>query len=338
MSFKPGFIYTDRHFQTWPSWQIVFEWEDALSEALSLPLKNSPTQGMAEHKLRGWDNRSQQGKWGKAFHSMRFWKTAWESEKREALYFEMAPRKYPAFSNSQRVAPVLIDVFPDSNLEDTLKYYKRCPRVYFTSLEILHHVKQKIGDGPWFHLPMSLPDKYRLLPDTSLEKKIPIVLSGRTNEVLLQYLKQYEQENPGIEYLQQKHVNGKLYYVSNLAGVVGEFSSRSAYWQLIKSAQVCFYSTPGMDEGAARTGGFNPLTPRWFELLAAGCHVIARFPDTPETRHYRMSTMAEGINNYEQFKLELTRCLSAAPPIERNAQYLQDFYTSKVIPYLQLKS
>lgn len=337
MSFKPGFIYTDRHFQTWPSWQIVFEWEDALSDALRLPLKSSPTTGMLEHKLRGWDNKSQRGRWGKALHSARFWKTTWELENHQALYFEMAPRKYPAFSNARNVAPVIIDFFPDANLEETLKCYERCPRVYFTSLEVLHKVQEMMADGPWFHLPMSLPDQYQLLPDASFPKKYPIVLSGRTNQVLLQFLKRYELEHPEIEYLQQKLIHGKLYYVSNLSGVIGEFSSRSSYWQLIKSAQVCFYSTPGMDEGSQRTGGFNPLTPRWFELLAAGCHVIARYPDTPETQHYRMSSISESVQNYEQFQSELTRCLATAAPIERNSVYLQDFYTSKVIPYLQLK-
>ena len=334
MRFEPDFIYTDRHFQTWPSWQIVFEWEDALAQSLQINLKNSPTTGMLEHKFRGWDNRKNHGRLGRAFQMLRPWRTAWELEPRQALYFEMAPRKYPAFSNAPHVSPILIDVFPDENLEDSLRFYRRCHKVFFTSLEVLQAAQTSMPDGPWFHLPMSLPDKYRLLPDASFHKKHPIVLSGRTNAVLLQFLKRFEHENPGIEYLQQQQINGKLFYVSNISGVIGDFSSRESYWELIKSARVCFYSTPGMDDGAKRTGGFNPLTPRWFELLAAGCHVIARYPDTQETRHYRMSTVAPPVNSYEQFKQELTMYLTAAAPVERNALYLQDFYTSKVIPYL----
>ena len=35
-------VFTDRHYQDWPSWHIVYEWEDELSHALHLPLKNSP--------------------------------------------------------------------------------------------------------------------------------------------------------------------------------------------------------------------------------------------------------------------------------------------------------
>ncbi|MBA4304931.1 MAG: hypothetical protein C0424_11950 [Sphingobacteriaceae bacterium] len=336
MMFNPHFIYSDRHFQTWPSWQIVFEWEDALSSALHMPIVKSPTTGMLEHKFRGWDNRTQQGKWGKRMHDLRPWKTSWQKEKRQALYFEMAPRKYPAFSNHPRVAPILIDVFPDGDLQKTLLYYAQCERVYFTSLEVFHAAEEAMPGGPWYHLPMSLPDKYRLLGTESFEKKYPIVLSGRTNPVLLGYLKQFVSENPGTEYLQQQLIDGKLCYVSNLSGLIGEFSGREDYWKLIKSAQVCFYATPGMDDAAGRTGGFNPLTPRWFELLAAGCHVIARYPDTVETRHYKMASVIEAVQHYDDFKTQLSKMLLLPPPVAQNAIYLENFYTSKIIPYLAL--
>ncbi len=31
-------IYTNRYFETWPSWQIIYEWEDVISKELALDL------------------------------------------------------------------------------------------------------------------------------------------------------------------------------------------------------------------------------------------------------------------------------------------------------------
>lgn len=35
-------ILSDRHYQTWPSWHIVYEWEDEISQILQIPIAKSP--------------------------------------------------------------------------------------------------------------------------------------------------------------------------------------------------------------------------------------------------------------------------------------------------------
>ena len=45
---KLKMIYTDRHYITWPSYHIIFEFEDEISETVGIPIFNSP---MSNKKL-----------------------------------------------------------------------------------------------------------------------------------------------------------------------------------------------------------------------------------------------------------------------------------------------
>ena len=175
---------------------------------------------------------------------------------------------------------------------------------------------------------MTLPSMYRLNPAQSFDKKIDIILAGSKNPVLWNFLKQYEAAHPDVEYLHQIRKDGELYYESNKKGIVGKFHTRREYMNLLKTAKVAFYATPGMDGGERRTGGFNPVTPRLFELLSGGCHIIARYPKTVETDYYRLDEICPSITTYPAFESQLSNALKSSPPTEANAAYLKDFYTS----------
>ena len=66
---------------------------------------------------------------------------------------------------------------------------------------------------------MTLPSMYRLNPAQSFDKKIDIILAGRKNPVLWNFLKQYEAAHPDVEYLHQIRKDGELYYESNKKGI-----------------------------------------------------------------------------------------------------------------------
>ena len=165
---------------------------------------------------------------------------------------------------------------------------------------------------------MTLPSMYRLNPAQSFDKKIDIILAGRKNPVLWNFLKQYEAAHPDVEYLHQIRKDGELYYESNKKGIVGKFHTRREYMNLLKTAKVAFYATPGMDGGERRTGGFNPVTPRLFELLSGGCHIIARYPKTVETDYYRLDEICPSITTYPAFESQLSNALKSSPPTEAN--------------------
>lgn len=317
-------VFTDRHYQDWPSWHIVYEWEDELSHALHLPLKNSPegSKHVLYNMFKHIDHKVFNGGVGRMIAD-------WgHRDKGCCLYFEMCAKRYKSFSNSRRTIPVIIDFWDKEGIERFKKLYADCPYLLVTSLEVLNFLKTNQVRNNLIHFPMTLPSMYRLNPAQSFDKKIDIILAGRKNPVLWNFLKQYEAAHPDIEYLHQIRKDGELYYESNKKGIVGKFHTRREYMNLLKTAKVAFYATPGMDGGERRTGGFNPVTPRLFELLSGGCHIIARYPKTVETDYYRLDEICPSITTYPAFESQLSNALKSSPPTEANAAYLKDFYTS----------
>jgi len=323
-------ILTERHFRNWPSWHIVFEWENELSDLLQLPIKKSPSsKNLLIRGLRIIDSRIFKGGLESRINIFR------NSQNGYFLYFEMKVKNYSSFSNENKAIPVIVDFWDKSNVESIKKYYSDCPFLLITSLEVLNFLKENQFKNRLIHFPMTLPSVYKLDPHQVFEKKYDILVAGRRNEVLWKYLQQYESENPGIEYVYQVQQDRDLYYKSNKRGIIGKFHSREEYMNLLKSARVAFYSTPGIDGGEKRTGGFNPLTPRFFELLAAGCHVIARYPDNEEAQFYKLNEIAPAISSYNDFEHRINEALNTPAPVFRNAAYLNKHYTSTNLPVIE---
>lgn len=323
-------ILSDRHYNIWPSWHIVYEWENEISSSLNLQLTNSPkTNNFFYRKFKNIDNRMFNGKLNDLLYEML------NHTPEFSLYFEMLPTLFKNFSNNRKTIPVIVDFFDRSNIELFKKTYNQCPCLLITSLEVLNFLKENHIKNKLIHFPMSLPSIYKLEPDQWFEKKYDIVLAGRTNPVLWNYLKQYETQHPEIEYLQQIQQNGELYYKSNKRGIIGKVHSRQDYINLIRSGRISFYATPGIDGGEKRTNGFNPVTPRLFELLSAGCHIIARYPKNVETDFYQLETICPSINSYDEFEKHLKIALKSIQPIKKNSEYLLKHYTATRIELLK---
>lgn len=322
-------ILSDRHYNHQPSWQIVYEWENEIAQALQLTLTSTPKNKLLggllkQNKHRLFNNRFTD------YTDSFFTPSTYNS-----LYFELFTRRNKGFYNNRHVIPIIVDFWKTSSVERLQKNYRQCPGILITSLEVLNYFKANKINDRLIHFPMSLPTKYALSNEVVFSKKYDIVLAGRTNPVLLEYLKAFELLHPEIEYLYQITHNGSLYYTSNKNGIVGAFNTRTSYLELIRSAKVSFYATPGIDGGEKRTGHFNPVTPRFFELLSAGCHVIARYPTNADTTYFNLSAICPSINSFNEFSNQLQHALTSPPPIQRNATYLNKHYTSSRISILK---
>lgn len=325
---KSCLIYSDRHYQSWPSWQIIYEWEDIIAEHLNLKISNSPySNNSAKKLLHKFLKKTIHNDFSSPFFS---------NNKSLLLYFEMQAKKYHSFSNQKNALPIIIDFWGEKDLKNLNKYYKNCPIIFVSSIEACNFIKSGNPNLNIVHFPLSLPDKYYLNSNQSFKKQFDIVLAGRVNPVLWEFLQTYEISHPEIEYLYQEQQNGELFYRSNKKGIVGNFQNRNAYYDLIRSAKISFYATPGIDGGEKRTGGFNPVTPRFLELLSAGCHVIARYPENAESLFYKMDSICPSVNNYEAFEKQMDFALNSQELlVKRNSEYLLDHYTSKRINTLQ---
>lgn len=291
-------IITDRQHKSWPSWHIVYEWEDELSKLLELPLKNSPfgSKNIIFKIIKRIDKKFFNGN---IFHAIYH---LLETNTGYSIYFEMNPLYYKNFSNSKKTIPIIIDFWDKDNISKFKLYYANCPYILVTSKEVYDFLKENGAHPKLFHFPMSLPTIYKLNPNETFQKKYDIILAGRKNPVLWEYLKKFELVNPNIEYLYQVQKDGELYYESNKRGIIGKFHTRSAYIALLKQSKIAFYTTPGIDGGERRTNGFNPVTPRIFELLCSGCWIIARYPKSAETDFYNLNEVCHSTDTYIDFE------------------------------------
>lgn len=326
-----NYIYTNRHFQSWPSWQIVYEWEDILAERLDIPVKESPCNKNFGYKILNKISKSiTEFDYSGIIQNLKF-------TDKYFLCFEMSPKKQFSFSNHRNSVPIIIDFWKNYDIKTFIKYYKKCSTVFISSLEVLNYLKINKCTLNLKYFPLSLPDIYKLEPEKVFEKQYDVVIPGRANIVLWEYLKLFEKKYPEIKYAYQKNQNGKLYYVNNNNETIGNFQSRESYFKLLKLAKVCFYSTPGIDGGEKRTGGFNPITPRFLESLAAGCHVIARYVENEDSEFYQLHNICSPVNSYKEFEKQLIEAIyETESPVKRNASYLKNHYTSSRISYLEI--
>jgi hypothetical protein len=310
----------------------VNEWEDQLAEAMGLTVVDSAPA------RRRHDNAAVKyaSKVPVVFAMMKAL-DARSANGDRTLYFALSPQGRGTFATKAEVVPMIIDFWKDLDRAWFHDAYGNCPLVLISSLEVFSALKAEGCPLNLRHFPLSLPDRYRLAPDQRFEKKHDVVIAGRPSPVLMEYMRRYEQDHPEVEYLYQGPPDDKGHhtYMSNKAGRIYGYNDRSAYFELLRASRVSFYSTPGIDGGEKRTGGFNPVTPRFLEILASGCHVMARYADNDDTRFYELPAICPSVGSYEEFEERLQVALKTEAPIADYSAYLDRHYTSNRIALLQ---
>lgn len=302
-----------------PSWHLVFEWEDEISRALSLPLR-SPWR-------IGWGMRSAARRMG----------LKCPRQGDPMLEFVMIATPDNRGRYGHRSVPWIIDYFlPDSDIPTFLRSTQACPAVLVSSREAYERLIAHGAPADRFrHLPLSLPDRYRLDPDAPMVKDIDLALVGRPSAVLLDFAKRYVAEHPGLNVVVKGPKRGGHMWVYDLEGnPVADVDSRADYLSLLRRCRLFLYSTPGMDDGKP-TGGFSQVTPRFLEALSCGCKLLMRYPDNPDTRYYRLEEFSPSIGTYEEFARLADKALSEPVDLHAYAEYLESHYTSSVISTLQ---
>lgn len=326
-----GSIYTDRFIDGYdePSWQLIHEWEDELAARTRLPLQDSWERRLLNENIVARSLVKIPGAFGVLQRC-----DALMAKGTKSLYFAMSPQRKSSFSARANVIPIIVDFWKSVDLGAFYRTYRNCPMVLITSREAYDFLRSRGCPLNLYHFPLSLPDKYRTTPAQQFEKKYDVLIAGRSNPVLLDYMQRYEKEHPDVEYVYQAAKDGNYGYCSNRSGMLGAFNDRQSYMALLRASRVGFYSTPGIDGGEKRTGGFNPVTPRLFELLAAGCHVVARYPDNADTQFYELNALCPSVTSYGEFAERLQTALGSPPPVDRHHQYLQKHYTSARVDLL----
>lgn len=324
---KLDIIYTDRNFQEWPTWPLIYEWEDVIAEKLGLSFADSYRASVTTYKL----DRVLRATSRKLFGDNRI--IIWLDQyipKRKGFYFELLARSSFYFTGSKNTIPVIIDFSKSTNLKLFYKAYANCKVVLIANLEAFNYLKSLNCPLNIYHFPQSISDIYQINPETKFIKHYDVIIPGRVDSVLWGYLKQYEQQFPGIEYLYREYINEEFVYISNKTGKQYSGQSRVDYMNLLRASKTALYSTVGIDGDENRTGGFSPVTPRFLEMVSAGCQIMARYPANAETQFFELDKICVSCDTYQVFENELSRALNnSGPDLKIYQKYLVPHYTSQ---------
>jgi hypothetical protein len=315
-------ILSYRKHSSWPSFDLVYEWEDYLSKAFHIPLKYKSCDN---YRLIGIVLKY---KLLPIYRTIKKWLL---KNQDYYLYFILGVSDgAPPIISRRKIIPVIIDFFVSPPyFPQFYENFKEYELVLISNYDAYNHLKKINAPLNIAHFPLSLSDIYTLTADTWFEKKYNLLVAGRENPVLGNYLNIYLSKHPDFEYVYRKKEEDMFFYVSNKTGIIGEFSMRDEFLQLIRASKCVFYSTPGIDGDEARARGLSPLTPRFFEFMAAKCFIIARYPNNDDTRFFEVNSITPSVESYEEFENTLNEYLKKQDTPEEYVSYLNKHYTSE---------
>lgn len=180
-------------------------------------------------------------------------------------------------------------------------------------------------------MPLTLPDKYRITPETKIEKKYDFIMQGRQNKMIVEWFDQYAKTHD-ITYVKRGKIEHNNFpYYNNRGEFVGMGNTREQYITLLKGSRAAFYSTPGMKgDERPETHGFHQVTPRFLEEIGCGCNVVSFFEDNSDTDFFELSKMSRRVDSYSDFEKAMDAAISSAPDMRKYSAYLERHYTSVV--------
>lgn len=269
-------------------YHIVYKWEDALSAALNVPIKRiNPVRKIFLQK--SGDERVLRNNLKEDYY----------------IAFVMNVESIRCYVD-YNVIPIVLDVF--SYTADKLYNATReCEVFYVTSYGIYEYLINEFKCENVKYIPQSCPDFYLKNFESNYVKypignrKIDVLQYGRRNEKLHKWMLAYVEKHPDINYLYRRGNYKKTVYISTKYGTEIKASNRNNFNQLIDSGKIIFVSARGKDE---KEGEINLefVTPRIFEAVAAGCHIIGRYSDNKEKEIFGIDHVCRIPNSYENFE------------------------------------
>lgn len=302
-------IVSERKYNKWASWHVVYEYEDIFSKYIKLKIHKNIFFILFK-KIKNTI----------FYHSPILIKKIFEKKKfsfdgKECnLCFVMNANDYPLYCKKNYI-PIFLD-FSVECIEKISEATKNIPFFWVTSFDIYKKFIEK-GVSNIYYIPLSVSDKY--YKEEIPNKYIDVIQLGRKNSVLHTYMLKYCEKNKDVEYVYQS--NGKqLTYYSTVKGNIGSLNTRDEYMNLLSSCRVSLVSTPGKDS-SRDFGNIDFVTPRFYESAANYCYMLGRYSENEETDRLNISGICKNIVDYEQFERELDNYLKASSFLKKQEYY-----------------
>ena len=251
------------------------------------------------------------------------------------LQFVIKTGKYFNLDNISKVVPWIVDFYySKGELPAFYHFYSNCKLMLVSSKEAYEFLKSNECPFNIYHLALSLPDQYRMEQNVLDHKKYDMILMGRQNSVLYEWVKRYAKSHPDFTYVERKDMVNFEYVVSTGENL-GSCKGHEDMIRLLKMCRIGMYSTPSMDVESDRTRGFNQVTPRFLEYIACGCHVMMRYPKNPDTDYYELKKFGDSIDSYKMFEAAMDAARCTLPDIKMYTDYLENHYTSRRVEELR---
>lgn len=304
-------ILTCRNIDSSFFWQIVFEWEDVFAKELGVLLWNEPRIARNPHAFR-----------------LPILGDLVTMGKGNVFRYDLSSGNYD-FWNTKRVIPCIIDFITSKERLPEFEYaYRKHKMVLISSMEAYSMLKDQGTKLNIAHLPLSLSDKYRITASTKIEKKYDLVLMGRQNPVLMEFVQIYAQKHPDFDYVYRPESEKGFAYYTSKGEFVGDIVDREQYMQLTRQARCSLYSTQCVDGGPSWRSGYNQVTPRFLEMVASGCHIISRYKENPDTEFYEIDQFAPMCDSYSDFERQMDQARNEDVDMAKHAKYMEKHYTS----------
>jgi len=236
------------------------------------------------------------------------WCLAQNKREARALMFAIfAPHYCNSYVVQSEVIPVIIDCWGTS-LNKAVEALGNTAAVVVTNIELVPEFEKRRPGLQVIYSPLAVEAKVASL---KFKKKYDLIQVGRKNPKLHEWAIRLTNEKPGIEYLYADTSGTWPKWFSTRRGELTVGLSRGDYLETLGSAKIALVSAPGIDGGEARTGGFNPVTPRFYEAAALGCKLIGRFPPNgADFVQNEVASVCANVDSYEEFVVAVSDALS----------------------------
>jgi len=317
--------------------QIVHEWEDVISQELSMPL-----DGESSIEIKNLSDRKKVKIFQKFVRrsflirhidsSNNYLKKKYPGKLFLSFFLYPLPLVNHYIYN-KNIIPILLDCFADV-IDKVPEYFKKSKFLFVTNVEVLAHLKKTAIANKIAFVPLSISDKY--YRDKIPAKTLDVVQTGRQNPILHEWMLQLVNKHPHIEYVYSSVKDKQHNYFSTKRGWLGPIESRNEFMDFLATAKISLVSAPGIDGGEKRTGGFNPVTPRFYESAICYCYMVGRFPDSPDFIQNEVSSVCERPSDYHDFETMIVKMLRE-PFIHRDKYepFIQSHLTSTIAKTIQ---
>ena len=161
-----------------------------------------------------------------------------------------------------------------------------------------------------------------------------LILPGRPNPTILQWLKKFAISNPEFEYLTYDSIDNRHVYISNKGKVV-DCRFRENYFRLLKDCNIAVYSTQGAD---GVKNALDHVSSKIFEIAYAGWLMIGMYPESDDSRYFQIDQMCPSSFDYEEFENKLKELIHTKRNNEGYKKYVNFLSRNKTSKRAELLS